>query len=143
MCLAFIECSELIESAVQVEQNYGIGAGLIVNVEGFVELDMWASVAALVRLLASGEVNQDLPHQAGTVGEELVAVGKLDWLVADQAQEGFIYKSGGLKEMTFAFASQPLARDAMEFSVDDRRQALECRGVAFTPDPKQSGQFGP
>src|SRR5664279_87951 len=69
------------------------------------------------------------------------AILPLHVLVIHQPHVGFVDQSGGLQTMTEALTSHVASREAMEFVINDRRQAVESDSISITPSPEKLGHL--
>src|SRR5579884_1162221 len=97
--------------------------------------------APLVRILRARHVGENLPHHAREDGEKVRAVRPLHRRAAHQADESFIDQRRGLQNVVIPLAAEVVARDPVQFGVDDRRQPLQRGAVALAPCPEKRRQF--
>ena len=94
---------------------------------------MQAPAPRLAALPVARVIHQDAPDQLRGHAEEMGAVLPVDAALVDQPQVGFVHQGGGLQGVVGPFAPQVPAGQALEFAVDQRREALERLLVAIAP----------
>jgi hypothetical protein len=82
---------------------------------------------------ASGQVDQNLPHDARRHRHEMRAVLPADVTPAHQTRERLVHQSGRLQQMSRALATQVLVREPAQLRFHERDELLERRGIAFSP----------
>ena len=92
--------------------------GLVADTMGVVEFHLPERTIALACAVAPGVINQDAPHSKAGQGEEMGAVLPFHRLVAEEPEESFVDKRGGLEGMIGAFAAHTLVRSGVEVIVD-------------------------
>ena len=69
------------------------------------------------------------------------AILPLHALVIHQSHVGFVDQSGGLQAMTGALTFHVASRQAVEFVINDGRQAVESSSISITPGPEKLGHL--
>jgi hypothetical protein len=82
-------------------------------------------------LLSPGSFNENAPHGFGRGSEEMAAAVPLLASGTDQAEPGFMHKSGGLQCVAGGFPGHFLGRELSEFLIHQRKQLVSGLGVAL------------
>jgi hypothetical protein len=99
--------------------------------------------ATLLGVVGTREIDQDLPHQTGRKGEEMLAIlpVHLSTTVSDQPDIRFVDERGGLQHVTASLFGQLDVGDPVEFRVNQRREPFECLRVTGSPGTQQARDF--
>src|SRR6478752_2508240 len=96
-----------------------------------VEVNPSAVATALQSFAVASAVNQDAPHRFSGGGEKMpTAVPMLRTLRADEAEIGFMHKSGSLQRLPWFFIGQLQGRKPAELVVYQRQQSISRLRVA-------------
>ena len=114
---------------------------LSVDQRGFFERNLDRAAAAFVACVSASVIDQDVSHHLGAYGEEVRAILPFESFLTREFQISLVDQSGCLQRVARAFVTHLAARDAAQFRVDERKQFVERRLVAFTPSGEQLGYF--
>jgi hypothetical protein len=95
--------------------------------------------AALVRLAATGMVDDDLAHRARTQGEQVRAIVDGQVGMPGQLDVGLVDECGGRQSRVAAGAQQCAVGDLLEFGIDQRKHAREQARIVVGARRNQLG----
>ena len=96
-----------------------------------------AIAAAFGAGLRARVIKQDVPHHLCRQPEEMRAILPIHLLVFEQTDKRFVDKRRRLQRMACVFAAHVAMRQPVQFGVDQRRQAFECRRITSAPSLQQ------
>ena len=94
---------------------------------------MRRAFASFPGVLRPGEIDQDLPHQAGSNGKEVISALPIRGRAADEPHKGFIHQRRGLQQVPVTLSDHVAPGQPVQFLVNDRRQAFESRRIPAAP----------
>src|SRR5271165_2125688 len=94
-------------------------------------------------VLAPCMLNQNAPHQLGRNGKKVCAILPLHALVIHQAHVGLIDQGRGLQHETGTLALHVVARQTVEFLINDGGQPFERALVPVAPGAEQLAYVAP
>src|SRR5262249_13535561 len=89
--------------------------------------------AAFRRRSPPGRVDEDLSHYASRDGIEVRAIPEVRIVTGRKSQVGFVDECRCLQLVPSAFPAHVTGGQVPELLIDERRQAVQCGGVAASP----------
>jgi hypothetical protein len=89
--------------------------------------------ASLCRPMIAGVVHQNLPHESGGYGNEVLTVLGLKWALFRQTQIGFVHQRGGLQRMRGTLTLQVMMSKTVEFVVDKGNEGVQGLAISRFP----------
>ena len=88
------------------------------------------------------KIDEDLPHQTGGDGKEVRTAVPFHRYAAHEPNESLVNQGRRLQEVSGAFTRQIEPSDAVQFGIDDGRQAIERGCIPVAPGFEHTGQLG-
>ena len=104
-----------------------------------VQADHRGAAATLAGPLSTGVVDEDLTHQPGRQRKEVRAALQRHPIHIDETQEDLVDERRRLETVSGTFPPEMAARHAPQIVIQQRKQAVERRGVSLSPGQEELG----
>jgi hypothetical protein len=131
-----IERFQLTQGVVERKNRYLAGRG---SISGFVEGHARDALTALGRTVTPRVIDEDSAHHLCRHAEKMRAIVPVDVPLIDETQIHLMDERSRLQGMTGPFAAKLTRGDAAQLGVDERKQLMECFGIAATPVAEKRG----
>ena len=131
---AVIELLEAAERLIQRENGYLVGWR---RFQGRIDRQVMDALAPLARVVATGVVDKDPPHDLRGHTKEMRAIPPIDPPLIDQSQIRFVDERRRLQGVPHPLASKLARGDAAQLGIHERQQLVEGTVVPATPIVEQ------
>jgi hypothetical protein len=132
---ALIEGGKILQRVVEPDQ---VNLFLYRDEEHLVERSVSAGELPFFRSSPPRVIDQDAAHDARSDREKVSPVLPLRFVLAAEADIGFMNQRGSLQGMSLAFAPQMVMRQTTQLLIYDRRKLFQRAGISPVPLPQQA-----